>query len=390
MALQALKQLIKRLCAQHWPPRPAQTGTQVFKILVIGPFGSGKRQYIATVGELMPPGEVAVTFGRLIINNTAALYFFECPGARRFDTVLAFCQTGVLGMVLVIDCAWPETFREAAEIMGFLQREQLAPFVVVANHYPQPRRACYVEELRLITRYYTATELVVGNAQEPPSAYGALRQLLALASATPAAVAAPEDYQALVQLVATHATTPGGEPLAPTPIFEIVVVGDFQAGKAQYIKAVTEVVSGAGLLGRLTLTQTAALQLVKWPVSFAPKFLENRLLGAVLVIDCARPKSFRYATRVMNFFRCTQRVPLVVVANHYPQPYQTCHLDELRQIVRGYMATTLGVGNATDRRHAYQVLGELLACAHQTPAALAAPAEYQVLVRLVEAHANGQ
>ncbi|MEL6152141.1 MAG: ATP/GTP-binding protein [Chloroflexota bacterium] len=117
------------------------------KVLVTGPFSSGKTSLIQSISEIdvvstegfAADGQptIAMDFGRVSIpEDDLYLYLFGTPGARRFDLRMfqnPMMQEGFLGIIFVVDSARPEMFREARSIMHVLLMYADVPFVIAAN-----------------------------------------------------------------------------------------------------------------------------------------------------------------------------------------------------------------------------------------------------------------
>ena len=122
---------------------------QTVKMVVTGPFNSGKTSFIGSVSEIpvvrterkITDGSLAVKdqttvamdFGRITIDNDLALYLFGTPGQKRFDFMWEILSEGMLGFVVLIDSARPETFREARRILDAFRTYSPTPFVIAAN-----------------------------------------------------------------------------------------------------------------------------------------------------------------------------------------------------------------------------------------------------------------
>ncbi|WP_322800419.1 ATP/GTP-binding protein [Thermoflexus sp.] len=123
---------------------------QAVKIVVTGPFASGKTQFIRTISEIevvsterristaaeraiKDQTTVAMDFGRITIDRDLVLYLFGTPGQRRFDFMWEILAEGMLGFIVMVDSTRPETFREARNILDTFRRYAQTPFVVAAN-----------------------------------------------------------------------------------------------------------------------------------------------------------------------------------------------------------------------------------------------------------------
>jgi signal recognition particle receptor subunit beta len=102
-------------------------------MVVTGPFNSGKTQFIRAISEIdvvsterkissdpekvKDETTVAMDFGRITVDDDLILYLFGTPGQKRFDFMWEILSEGMLGFVVLIDSARPETFREARRIL---------------------------------------------------------------------------------------------------------------------------------------------------------------------------------------------------------------------------------------------------------------------------------
>ena len=105
------------------------------KILVTGPFSSGKTSLIKSVSEIpVVSTEKAVTdetrviknqttvaldFGRLTIDDDLVLYIFGTPGQERFSYMWDVLSVGAVGMVLIVDSADYKSIIEARRYLAF-------------------------------------------------------------------------------------------------------------------------------------------------------------------------------------------------------------------------------------------------------------------------------
>jgi hypothetical protein len=128
--------------------RRRTAGTAV-KIVVTGPFAAGKTTLIRTISEITvlsterevsdetrsrkTDTTVAMDFGRITIDRDLVLYLFGTPGQERFDFMWEILGEGMLGYVLLVDAARPESLDEAASILGSFRTMARVPFVVGLN-----------------------------------------------------------------------------------------------------------------------------------------------------------------------------------------------------------------------------------------------------------------
>ena len=122
---------------------------QTVKMVVTGPFSAGKTQFIRSISEIevvaterkisseseriKEETTVAMDFGRITVDEELVLYLFGTPGQKRFDFMWEILSEGMLGFVVLIDSARPETFREAKRILEVFSGYAPTPYVVAAN-----------------------------------------------------------------------------------------------------------------------------------------------------------------------------------------------------------------------------------------------------------------
>src|SRR5574337_1561765 len=98
---------------------------QAVKMVVTGPFSSGKTQFIQAVSEIdvvsterkssseaervKDSTTVAMDFGRITVDAELVLYLFGTPGQKRFDFMWEILSEGMLGFVVMVDSTRPET-----------------------------------------------------------------------------------------------------------------------------------------------------------------------------------------------------------------------------------------------------------------------------------------
>lgn len=120
-----------------------------FKVVITGPFNSGKTQFIKTVSEIdvvsterkvtLPEhaaikGEttVAMDFGRITMGDRK-IYLFGTPGQQQFDFMWEVLTENMIGFIVIVDSTDPKRFKEAREIIRFFKDILEEPFVVAAN-----------------------------------------------------------------------------------------------------------------------------------------------------------------------------------------------------------------------------------------------------------------
>ncbi len=125
-------------------------GKKAIKIVVAGPYASGKTQFINTISEIetvktearttksdekskKDHTTVAMDFGRISIDDKHVLYLFGTPGQARFDFMWDILGKGMVGLIVLVDSTDPSTFHEARKVINYFDTRYPVPFVVGAN-----------------------------------------------------------------------------------------------------------------------------------------------------------------------------------------------------------------------------------------------------------------
>jgi small GTP-binding protein len=166
---------------------------QTVKMVVTGPFSSGKTQFIQTVSEIdvvaterkisseseriKETTTVAMDFGRITVDDDLVLYLFGTPGQKRFDFMWEILSEGMLGFVVMVDSSRPETFREARRILETFRAYAPTPYVVSANKQDLPD-AWEPEDMRIALRLSPEVKLLPCVATDKEAVKNALLELL--------------------------------------------------------------------------------------------------------------------------------------------------------------------------------------------------------------------
>ena len=166
---------------------------QTVKMVVTGPFNSGKTAFIQSVSEIdvvaterkittederiKETTTVAMDFGRITVDNDLVLYLFGTPGQKRFDFMWEILSEGMLGFVVLVDSVRPETFREARRILDIFHTYAASPYVVAANKQDLAD-AWSPEDLRIALRVRPDVKLLPCVATDRESVKGILIELL--------------------------------------------------------------------------------------------------------------------------------------------------------------------------------------------------------------------
>ncbi len=166
---------------------------QTVKMVVTGPFSSGKTSFIGSVSEIpvvhterkitdatrnvKEQTTVAMDFGRITIDKDLALYLFGTPGQKRFDFMWEILSEGMLGFVVLVDSARPETFREARRILDTFRSYSNTPFVIAANKQDD-EDAWPPEDLKIALGLDTEVKVLPCVAHDKDSVRNILLELL--------------------------------------------------------------------------------------------------------------------------------------------------------------------------------------------------------------------
>src|SRR5690606_16519633 len=168
---------------------------QTVKMVITGPFSSGKTEFIRSISEIEVVSTergiaentaealekenttVAMDFGRITVDDDLVLYLFGTPGQRRFDFMWEILAEGMLGFIVMVDSAKPETFREAKSILESFRAYGQTHYVVAANKRDHTD-AWKPDDLRIALRIEPEVKLLPCIAKEKDSVRNVLLELL--------------------------------------------------------------------------------------------------------------------------------------------------------------------------------------------------------------------
>jgi signal recognition particle receptor subunit beta len=137
-----------------------------YKIVVTGPFSSGKTEFVKTISDIpvvstekrittedrgiKAETTVAMDFGRVTLDGDT-LYLYGTPGQTRFDFMWEILSDEMNGFIVLVDSTDPPSFPEAAELIELFSSFVNVPHLIVANKTDLPD-AANLNEVRRGTR----------------------------------------------------------------------------------------------------------------------------------------------------------------------------------------------------------------------------------------------
>jgi uncharacterized protein len=128
------------------------------KILVTGPFSSGKTTFISQVSEIpvlsteklitdetrvvKQKTTVALDFGRITIDKDLVLYIFGTPGQERFSYMWDVLSVGALGLVIMVDSSDYRSIIQSKRFLSEFLPKLKIPCIVAANKQDKPDAVC--------------------------------------------------------------------------------------------------------------------------------------------------------------------------------------------------------------------------------------------------------
>lgn len=120
----------------------------VYKIVVTGPFNSGKTEFIKTISDIpvvstekkittedrgiKAETTVAMDFGRVTL-DTDTVHLFGTPGQTRFDFMWEILAKEMNGFIVLVDSTDRPSFPEAADLIEQFSGFVNVPHLVVSN-----------------------------------------------------------------------------------------------------------------------------------------------------------------------------------------------------------------------------------------------------------------
>ncbi|MBN1286459.1 MAG: ATP/GTP-binding protein [Anaerolineae bacterium] len=135
----------------------------MYKIIVTGPFNSGKTQFIQTISDIpvvsterkvttedrgiKAETTVAMDYGRVKLDDKI-LHLDGTPGQVRFKFMWEILAKEMNGFIILVDSTDPGTFPEVSELAETFQNFHKVPYIVAANKQDMEGRVSLTEVRR--------------------------------------------------------------------------------------------------------------------------------------------------------------------------------------------------------------------------------------------------
>jgi uncharacterized protein len=126
----------------------------LMRLVITGTVGVGKTTFIRTVSEievvdtdrvasdetaaLKQNTTVAMDFGKVTFGADMVLHIYGTPGQSRFDFMWDMLIKRAHAYVLLVPAHRPAEFRQAREILAFMQQRAQIPMVIGVTHLDSP------------------------------------------------------------------------------------------------------------------------------------------------------------------------------------------------------------------------------------------------------------
>lgn len=134
-----------------------------YKIVVTGPFNSGKTEFIRTISDIpvvstekrittedkgiKAETTVAMDYGRTLLDGET-LYLYGTPGQTRFDFMWEILSNEMQGFIVLVDSTDTPSFPDAADLVNQFMNYVSVPYLIVANKTDLPGAAKLAEVRR--------------------------------------------------------------------------------------------------------------------------------------------------------------------------------------------------------------------------------------------------
>ncbi|MBI3242096.1 MAG: ATP/GTP-binding protein [Chloroflexi bacterium] len=165
--------------------------SRILKIVVTGPFGAGKSQFVKTISDIplvsterkisrrekgmKTQTTVAMDYGRAEIGDDI-LHLNGTPGQVRFDFMWDILSREMHGLVMVVDSTAHDTFPDVRAMLDEFLAPKAVPHIVAANKQDLAD-AVHPEKLRRALNLHPDTPILPCTASHKTSVRFVLSQL---------------------------------------------------------------------------------------------------------------------------------------------------------------------------------------------------------------------
>ncbi len=165
-----------------------------YKIVVTGPFNSGKTEFIKTISDIpvvstekrittedrgiKAETTVAMDYGRVSLGGDT-LYLYGTPGQTRFNFMWEILSSEMNAFIVLVDSTDKPSFPEAAELIEQFSSFVNVPHLVVANKTDLPG-AANLSEVRRGTKANSNVTVMPSVATQKSSVRQVLLQMVEL------------------------------------------------------------------------------------------------------------------------------------------------------------------------------------------------------------------
>ena len=166
----------------------------VYKIIVTGPFNSGKTEFIKTISEIpvilteknittedrgiKAETTVAMDFGRITIGDDT-VHLFGTPGQTRFSFMWEILAKEMHGFIVLVDATDRPSFPEAAELVKQFSSFVNVPHLIVSNK-TDLEGAAMLDQVRSETASHEDEEVMACVATEKDKVLAVLEKMVEL------------------------------------------------------------------------------------------------------------------------------------------------------------------------------------------------------------------
>ena len=162
--------------------RPGGVRAYIPKILVTGPFHSGKSTFIHTLSTRSVSVDrlgttIALDHGHVEHGGISA-DVFGTPGQERFDPLLKTLSLNAIGSIIMVDSTRPETFERSKAMWQAVWKTGM-PVIFFANKQDEPS-AMPIDEIKCAMKLPENILLIPGIAKEKESVFSTFEALVDL------------------------------------------------------------------------------------------------------------------------------------------------------------------------------------------------------------------